>query len=221
MKFLKTISNQTLFIFEFLRDLIIPENKKIKALLKIDAANLRMLLPASPIKSDTIFVLFNYKNETVRLLVKTLKYKNNQSVRRIFARYLHEDMLDIFSDISLFEGSAPLLVPMPMSKIEKKNRGWSQCEELCKEIQNFSENLISVNYKALLKTKETARQTKLNKKERLENVRGSMWADPKFVEGKVVAVLDDVYTTGATMDESRRALYAAGAKRVINFFLAH
>ncbi len=221
MKFLKTISDQTLFIFEFLKDLVIPENKRLKALLKIERSSLRRLLPASPIKSDKIFVLFDYKNETVRLLVKTLKYKNNQSVKRIFAAFLHEDMLDIFSDISLFEGSAPLLVPMPMSKMEKKNRGWSQCEELCREIQNFSENLIIPNYAALLKTRETARQTKLNKKERLENVRGSMWADPNFVKGRVIAVLDDVYTTGATMEEARRALLAAGSKRVINFFLAH
>lgn len=221
MKFLKTISNKLLFILEFLKDLIIPENKKIRAILKIERGNLRLLLPKSPIKSDSIFVLFDYKNETIRLLVKALKYKNNQNVKRIFAEYLYEDMLDIFSDISLFEGQAPLLVPMPMSKMEKKNRGFNQCEELCKEIQNFSENLIIPNYTALLKTKETARQTKLNKKERLENVRGSMWADPNFVKGKVVAVLDDVYTTGATMEEARRALYAAGAKRVINFFLAH
>ncbi len=221
MKFLKTISNKLLFILEFLKDLIIPENKKIRAILKIERGNLRLLLPRSPIKSDSIFVLFDYKNETIRLLVKALKYKNNHSVKRIFAEYLYEDMLDIFSDISLFEGQAPLLVPMPMSKMEKKNRGWSQCEELCKEIQNVSSGSIKTEYKALLKTKETARQTKLGKKERLLNVKDSMIADPKLVKGKVVAIVDDVYTTGATMDEARRALYASGAKRVINFFLAH
>lgn len=207
-----------------IQDILVPEDIKIRSLLDLPAGTMRELLPKSPVYSKDIFVLFDYQNKIVRLIVKSIKYKNNAGLRKRVAELLYEELLEISSEIALFEGTPPLLVPMPMSKKEKRNRGFNQCEELVREIKKLADDNIEVSYNTLKKVRETERQTTLSKEERLENVEGSMAAVPSAIGAaapRVVIVLDDVYTTGASLSEARRALLAGGIKRVIGLFIAH
>lgn len=220
MKFKETIINVLSFLTETIQNFLVPESNLVQGLIKIDPETMRLMLPNSKVRSEDIFVLFDYQNRAVKTLVKLVKYKNNKNIRERVARYFHEDMAEIFSDIALFEGIPPILIPMPMSKKEKQKRGFNQCEEIVKDIKKISGENFEVSFNALTKHKETERQTKLDREKRILNVKNSMKADSKVVENRIIAVLDDVYTTGSTMLESRRALYDAGAKRVINFFLA-
>lgn len=212
-------------IVEFVQNLLVPEDIKIQKLLALPAGMMQDLLPKSAVYSKDIFVLFDYQNKIVRLLVKSIKYKNNINLRKRVAGYLYEELLDISSEIALFEGAPPLLLPMPMSKKEKRSRGFNQCEELAREIKKIGGENVEVSYNILKKVRETERQTKLGKEERIKNVEGSMAVLPMSDVGKlknrVCVVLDDVYTTGASLAEARRALLAAGAKRVIGLFIAH
>lgn len=220
MKITKILRNIWVLLIEAVKNILVPEGRDIERLMKIDQSAMRAMLPESPVHSKDIYVLFDYRNKVVRLLVKSIKYKNNQNLRRRIAQYFYEAMADIFSEIALFEGAEPLLVPMPMGKKEKAKKGFNQCEELVKEIRNISGKNFDIRFNALKKIRETERQTKLSREQRLKNVANSMQADQSQIKGRVVAVLDDVYTTGSTMLESRRALYGAGAKQVINFFIA-
>lgn len=206
------------------QNILVPENLKIQKLLDINAGLMRELLPKSPVYLKDIFVLFDYQNKIVRLIVKSIKYKNNANLRKRIAGYLYEEILEISSEIALFAGAPPLLVPMPMSQKEKRSRGFNQCEELCKEIKKLSGENIAVSYNTLKKVKETQRQTTLSCEERAKNVKGSMAVSDSArhpMSGKEVIVLDDVYTTGASLFEARRALLSAGAKRVIGIFISH
>lgn len=208
-------------IIEHLKNFLVPESVKIKKLLDLPAAVMRDLLPKSPVYLKDIFVLFDYQNQIIRFIVKSIKYKNHIGLRKRVAVYLYEELLDISSDIILFEGALPLILPMPMSKKEKRERGFSQCEELAKEIKKLGGQNISVSFDALKKIRETERQTKLSREERLSNMQNCMIAVPKQIQGRTIIILDDVYTTGASFLEARRALLAAGAKQVSGLFIAH
>ena len=217
---------------EILQNLLAPESIKIQKLLHLEASLMRDLLPKSPVYSKDIFVLFDYQNQIVRLIVKAIKYKNNANLRKRLAIYLYEEIVDISTEVALFEGAPPLLVPMPMSKKEKRSRGFNQCEELVREIKKLGGNNIEVSYNTLKKIRETQRQTKLSREARAENVKNSFQAVPTSIgtvvdttvgtkHPRTVIVLDDVYTTGASLAEARRALLEAGSKRVIGLFIAH
>lgn len=210
-------------IVECVKNLLAPESAKVQRLLDLSAPLMRELLPKSPVRMQDIFVLFDYQNQAVRTLVKTIKYKNNANLRGRLALYLYEEVVDISSEIALFDGSVPILVPMPMSKMEKRKRGFNQCEELVREIKKLGGDNIEVSYNTLKKVRETARQTKLGRAERTKNVENSMMAAPSAQDGhlRTVIVLDDVYTTGASFTEARRALLSVGAKKVIGLFIAH
>lgn len=208
---------------DILGEFLVPEDQKLKNLLSIEQGDMRNLLPKSPVNTKDAFVLFNYDNRVVKLLVKSIKFKNNSNVRKRIASYLYEELIDISEDISLFDGSPPILVPMPMSKKEKNKKGFNQCEEICKDIEKLSEGNIEIFYNILKKIKETERQTTLDRDKRLLNVRNSMQVfDPKEkIKNRTVVVLDDVYTTLASFTEARRALLEGGARRVVGLFIAH
>ena len=222
MFILKSATNWIKKLLKTLVNFLVPEDLKIQKLLALPVGTMQELLPKSPVYSKDIFVLFDYHHKIVRLIIKFIKYKNNASLRKRIAVYLYEEILDISSEITLFEGSLPILVPMPMSKKEKRNRGFNQCEELVREIKKLGGENIEVFYNILKKIRETKRQTKLNREERLENVKESMAVfDFSKIKNRPIIVLDDVYTTGASLLEARRALTSAGAKRVIGLFIAH
>jgi ComF family protein len=204
-----------------IQDFLVPEGTKVAALLQLPERSMHQLLPHSPVKMQDVWVLFDYNNRAVRLIVKNIKYQNNQSLRHRIASYCYEEIMEMISDLTFFGGSEPVLVPMPMSKKEKRERGFNQTEEICRAIENFSAKEIKVAYHLLHKIRETSRQTTLSRSERLRNVNFSMTADPKLAHNKTIIVLDDVYTTGASFSEAARALKSAGAKRVIGLFIAH
>jgi len=206
---------------EACQNILVPENIKVQKLLGLPLGTLRELLPKSPLYMKDIFVLFDYQNKIVQFIVKSIKYKNNVSLRKRLSVYLYEEILDITSDIGLFEGTPPILVPMPMSKAEKRKRGFNQCEELAKEIKKIGGENIEVSYNTLKKIKETERQTVLSKEERFKNVKNSMTANLGLYNNRTFIVLDDIYTTGASFSEARRALLLSGARRVVGIFIAH
>jgi ComF family protein len=102
-------------------------------------------------------------------------------------------------------------MPIPLSDKKKKKRGFNQSEEIAKVISEATK--IENDFNCIIKIKDNKSQTELTKKERFENVKNT-FKIVKNVKNKNILLLDDVYTTGATMEECAKSLKESGASKV-------
>lgn len=174
--------------------------------------------------SGTI-VLFDYSDPAVKRLIWSLKYKGNLKTAKLFAEVLSEYLLEELSDLKIFSDfNNPMLISIPLSKKRMRERGFNQVERIAKLVVNYDKN---TNYKLetniLKRIKHTPSQTKLvNKEERIKSIRGAFEvASEEQVRGRNIILLDDVITTGSTLNEAKNTLLGAGARKVICVALAH
>lgn len=110
--------------------------------------------------------------------------------------------------------SIELAVPIPLHPIDKKNRGYNQSEILCKALCSYMQ--IPHDNSILVKTKQTSKQHRLSSSERTLNLIDAfevVFADA--VKDKVILLVDDVFTTGTTMEICSQKLLKAGASKII------
>jgi len=106
-----------------------------------------------------------------------------------------------------------LIVPVPLHHRKKRERGFNQSELLGRRLSRLTG--IAFSRRKLIRCRYTRTQTRLNPKERKMNVRGAFRvSDGKYFGRKKLLLIDDVYTTGATVNECSLTLKKAGASRV-------
>ncbi len=105
----------------------------------------------------------------------------------------------------------PCLVPIPLGLRRRRRRGYNQSERLAAALASLTG--ARVDESLLARGRDTRTQTALTPEERQANVAGA-FAGRRGVAGVEVVLVDDVFTTGATLAEAARALMAAGATRV-------
>lgn len=112
-----------------------------------------------------------------------------------------------------------IVVPIPLYYKKEMKRGFNQAERLGKIIsQEFN---LPLETKALTRAKETEAQMSLKKKERRENIAGAFRVITKNkIKNKTVLLVDDVATTGLTLNEAAKVLLEAGAKKVWGVVIA-
>ncbi len=117
-----------------------------------------------------------------------------------------------------FAMEADLLVPVPTSRARQRQRGYNQAAMLARALAEG----VGIPFcpQALHRVRSTPSQVGLDQNARRENVRGAFMADPRWVLGKRIVVVDDVCTSGATLEACAAALYQAGARSVWGFTLA-
>ena len=111
-----------------------------------------------------------------------------------------------FSEYSMF-------IPVPLHIQRLRDRGFNQSLLLAKKMG--TKYKLPVNFSLLKRCKFTLSQTGLNKAEREKNIKGAfVISDKKKVAGENIILIDDVYTTGATINECAKVLLKAGAQKV-------
>ena len=112
------------------------------------------------------------------------------------------------------------LIPMPLHSSREKERGFNQ-SELLAEIISKTFNL-PLEKNILIRAKNTRAQAELTDwEERQANLQNAFTvANPENLKGKNIILVDDVYTSGATMSAAAETLRASGAKKIIGLVLA-
>jgi len=143
---------------------------------------------------------------------------------RDLAQILYDFLIEEFSDLSVYSDfDKPILIPIPMHKKHLRERGYNQTELLAKELCKIGgDSFCILRTDILQKIKNVPSQTKLHRHKRLKNIIGAFGVkNPEKIKGRSVVILDDVTTTGATLNEARKTLHEAGAKKVIGVTVAH
>lgn len=112
-------------------------------------------------------------------------------------------------------GAPGLVLPVPLAASRLRERGYNQAWELARRVA--WRRRLAADALLLVRRRETPHQTDLPPAARAANVRGAFGVDPRrahLLAGRRVALVDDVMTTGATLDEAARALLRAGAASV-------
>ena len=147
----------------------------------------------------------------LRQAILELKHRPNQSLGRALAKHLDDTYQAQGWDIDY-------LVPIPLASHRKKQRGFDQVELLAGPFAALAR--LDLRTDVLLRRKETDPQVGLTVVQRWKNLRNAFVADPKQIRGASVLLLDDIMTTGATLDAAARALKQAGAKQVFALTVA-
>lgn len=143
--------------------------------------------------------------------IKKLKYKRDVGISNLLAIFLIELYNKVKMDIDM-------IIPVPLNKKKIKDRGFNQSYFIALpfsfEIQK------PVNKQSLCRTKDTRSQVGLNRDERFSNMSDAFTANPSQVRGKKILLIDDVTTTGATLEACAHALKSAGAKDIVALTVA-
>jgi ComF family protein len=161
---------------------------------------------ADPPHFDATLALWLYDFPCDRL-VQALKYRAWLALAPFFAQNFASRPLP----------AVDLLVPMPLHPARLAQRGFNQAAEIARSLARLTR--VALALRAVRRVRNTAAQTDLPYGERAGNVRGAFACDLDL-SGKSIAVVDDVMTTGATLNELARALKRAGAARVENWVIA-
>ena len=156
---------------------------------------------------DEHFYLFSYEGI---IREKILQYKFNEQ------SYLFNTFSEFFVNNKKLYGflkKYDIIVPVPISKLRKRERGYNQSELIAKKIAAMESITFEPNI--LVKIKNNKSQSNLNKKQRLENVKNVYEIkNLQKIKEKNILIFDDIYTTGATTNECARILKKKGCKKV-------
>lgn len=157
----------------------------------------------NPPAFERSFALFRYE-EPARHLIRALKFHARHPCARLLGEML-ADALDGRED------RPTLIIPVPLHRGRYRERGHNQSLEIARTLSRRLR--IPLDCQSCVRAKATQPQTDLSAEERRRNLRQA-FAVPKPPKARHVAILDDVVTTGATVNELAKALRKAGAERI-------
>jgi competence protein ComFC len=144
----------------------------------------------------------------VREIIHSFKYDRQLHLRAPLGEWIAETLDDPRITIHPYDA----FVPVPLHHVRYREREFNQADELAKRLAKRAGKPV---WRALRRTRYTTTQTRLSREERMENLHGAFRVrhTPR-VQGRHLLLVDDVFTTGSTVEECSRVLLRAGAASV-------
>lgn len=153
----------------------------------------RMLWGKMPLERATAYFFYR-KGSDFRRIVHQMKYNGRQDLAETMGRLLAQELLPS----GFFQG-IDLLLPVPLHPAKERKRGYNQSERLAQGIAAVT--AIPIDNSSVTRLADTETQTRKSAYERWENVEGifRLLRPERFGEGQHILLIDDVFTTGATI----------------------
>ena len=153
-------------------------------------------------------VAFFHYTPAMQKLIHGFKYRNLPRLVDFFAEEISRRMFNMPGCLEF-----DLMVPVPLHGTRRRERGYNQAELLARRLSEKTG--IPLLHDGLIRTRYTSQQAKLDGRQRSENVKNAFRVkNPQNVHRRKTAVVDDVLTTGNTLNECARVLLEAGAEQV-------
>jgi ComF family protein len=169
-------------------------------------------------KINGLYFALPYQNKLVQKLIHDFKYEPfikelKENLALLLKNYL------TLNNLKINQFSNFVIIPVPLDKKRLRWRGFNQAEEIAKELNKFLK--LPLFNDVLLKTKRTIPQVNLSAEEREKNLERAFSVSlPEKIKDKDILLIDDVYTTGSTLNEAAKTLKEAGAKSVWGMVIA-
>ncbi len=155
--------------------------------------------------------LFCYKDPKIKEMIWSIKFRGSKHFAKIFGELLWKKLKD----------KRGVLIPIPIHPKRRKERGFNQCEWICEEILKHDVcHRLKYEPHILERLVHSEQQSHSNKEERIKNIKG-VFSVTRNISGEDVILVDDVITTGATINEVQQLLLKAGANSVSIYTIAH
>ncbi len=145
--------------------------------------------------------------DPVKRSIYRFKYENERAFGELYAREAVKAYGDFFK-----RWQVQVLVPVPLHQSRQRERGYNQAEIFARAVGERLQ--LPVSSEAVTRTRETSAQKNLGKQGRRRNLAGAFLAAPAPVGLRNVLVVDDIYTTGSTIDGVAQALKSAGVEKI-------
>ena len=156
-------------------------------------------------------------NDLTKKIIHALKYNNQFWVRRFLQPYMQE--FCVRPDNAALLEATDIIIPIPLHKKKLKERGFNQSLLIAKNWQKIIKLPLEKN--TLIRQLHTGTQTGLKKTERKQNLKNAfMIKNSNPIINKNILLIDDVHTTGTTLNEAARRLKNHGAKQVMALTIA-
>ena len=156
---------------------------------------------------NELMYIFKYEGQ-IRKLILDYKFNEKSYLYLTFVNFLLKNK-KIFENIKNYD----TIIPVPISKKRKKTRGYNQSLLIARKIAKLTDLELMNN--CLVKTKNIIEQSKLNKEDRTQNIQGVYKLKNKqLIENKNILLIDDIYTTGSTVNECSKILKQGNPKKI-------
>lgn len=172
---------------------------------------------------EAVAAFFDYQsNQAVRELIKSFKYHFATDINNLWLQ-ISQEFLDIVCRVSGWPFFDIAIMPVPLHYRRQRERGFNQANLIAQNIfQILKQERQDILFDALSlrRVKFTKQQARLNREQRLENLNGAFECSALANPAKNIILVDDVFTSGATMQECARVLKSAGAQTVYGLVMA-